>query len=119
MFQSGQCGCLGYDLSAESDDWQTIYYNSSLGYDDIVGDYDDETKRLVVAEVCSSTIYLGEHMHVSFFLHFHKSVLSFSCLRVFTCSRFSQSRAKILFGSHAFKFERTYLSFTTPPCALL
>eukprot|EP00752_Nemacystus_decipiens_P002258 g2139.t1 len=63
VFEKGQCGCLGYDLSEESDDWQTIYYNSSLGYDDIIGDYDDETKRKVVAEVCSSTIYLGEHMH--------------------------------------------------------
>lgn len=65
LFESGQCGCLGYDLS-QGDDWQTIYYNSSAGFEDyLVGDYDDDTKRKAVAEVCASTIYLGEHMHVS------------------------------------------------------
>lgn len=63
LFNSGQCGCLGYDLS-QGDDWKTIYYNSTAEFDSIIGDYDDDTKRAVVKEVCASTIYLGEHMHV-------------------------------------------------------
>ncbi|CAB1105721.1 unnamed protein product [Ectocarpus sp. CCAP 1310/34] len=28
VFSEGMCGCLGFDLSSNSDDWQTIYYNS-------------------------------------------------------------------------------------------
>ncbi|CAM9655020.1 unnamed protein product [Pylaiella littoralis] len=62
IFNSGQCGCLGYDLS-QGDDWKTIYYNSTAEFDSIIGDYDDDTKRAVVKEVCASTIYLGEHVH--------------------------------------------------------
>ena len=65
VYSSGKCGCLGYDLSEESDDWQTIYYNSTGEFDSIIGEYDDDTKRRVVAEICSSTIYNGEHLHVS------------------------------------------------------
>lgn len=63
VFSSGRCGCLGYDLK-QGDDWQKIYYNSTMEFDDIIGEHDDDTKRLVVEAVCESTIYFGDHIHV-------------------------------------------------------
>ncbi|CAN0234756.1 unnamed protein product [Pylaiella littoralis] len=62
VFSSGRCGCLGYDLK-QGDDWQKIYYNSTMEFDDIMGEHDDDTKRLVVEAVCESTIYFGDHIH--------------------------------------------------------
>ncbi|CBJ25520.1 ortho-aminophenol oxidase [Ectocarpus siliculosus] len=62
LLSSGKCGCLGYDLS-QGDDWKTIYTNSTVDFDDVIGDYDDETKRQVVAAVCASTIFDGDHLH--------------------------------------------------------
>ncbi|CAB1107536.1 TYR [Ectocarpus sp. CCAP 1310/34] len=64
LLSSGKCGCLGYNLS-QGDDWKTIYANPTSNLDDFIGDYDDETKRQVVAAVCASTIYYGDHLHVS------------------------------------------------------
>eukprot|EP00752_Nemacystus_decipiens_P008279 g7402.t1 len=61
LFSSGQCGCLEFDLT-QGDDWQVIYYNSTVDFDDVIGDYDDETKRAVVAAVCASTIFDGDHL---------------------------------------------------------
>lgn len=58
------CGCLGFDLF-QGDDWQTIYYNSTINFDDVLSEYDDDTKREVVAAVCSSTIHDGDHLTVS------------------------------------------------------
>lgn len=58
------CGCLGYDLS-QGDDWETIYYNSTIDYDNVISEYDDDTKRAVVAAVCASTIHDGDHLTVS------------------------------------------------------
>ncbi|CAM9421765.1 unnamed protein product [Ectocarpus sp. 6 AP-2014] len=62
VFSAGMCGCLGFDLSSNSDDWQTIYYNSTIDFDNVISEYDDETKRMVVAEVCASTIHDGDHL---------------------------------------------------------
>ncbi|CAM9760402.1 unnamed protein product [Ectocarpus sp. 12 AP-2014] len=62
LFSSGKCGCLGYDLS-QGDDWKAIYANPTLKFDDFISDYDDETKRQVVAAVCASAIYDGDHLH--------------------------------------------------------
>ncbi len=62
LFSSGQCGCLEYDLT-EGDDWLAIY--DSQGFDDIISDYDNATKRAVIQAVCSSTIFLGDHIGVS------------------------------------------------------
>lgn len=64
VFESGMCGCLGYDLF-QGDDWQTIYYNSTINFDDVLSEYDDDTKRSVVAAVCASTIHDGDHLTVS------------------------------------------------------
>eukprot|EP00903_Cladosiphon_okamuranus_P021957 g20189.t1 len=61
LFSSGQCGCLGYDLT-QGDDWQAIYYNSVVDFDDVIGNFDNDTKRAVVAAVCASTIYDGDHL---------------------------------------------------------
>ncbi|CAM9789553.1 unnamed protein product, partial [Scytosiphon promiscuus] len=61
LFASGQCGCLGYDLT-QGDDWKTIYYNSSLDFDAVISDFDDITKRDTVAAVCASTIFDGDHL---------------------------------------------------------
>lgn len=63
LFATGQCGCLGYDLT-QGDDWKTIYYNSSLDFDAVISDYDDTTKRETVAAVCTSTIFDGDHLQV-------------------------------------------------------
>eukprot|EP00752_Nemacystus_decipiens_P005412 g4907.t1 len=62
VFSSGACGCLGYDL-VQGDDWRAIYYNtnSPIDFDAVLSDYDDDTKRAVVAAVCSSTIHDGDH----------------------------------------------------------
>lgn len=60
------CGCLGYDLF-QGDDWQEIYYNSTINFDDVISEYDDDIKREVVAAVCSSTIHDGDHLTVSLF----------------------------------------------------
>lgn len=54
---------MGYDLN-QGDDWKTIYYNSTIDFDDVIGDFDDDTKRSVVAEVCASTIFDGDHLQV-------------------------------------------------------
>jgi len=62
LFSSGQCGCLDYDLT-EGDDWLTIY--DSQGFDDIIPEYDNSTKRAVIRAVCGSTNFLGEHIGVS------------------------------------------------------
>ncbi|CAN0043472.1 unnamed protein product [Pylaiella littoralis] len=59
---SGQCGCLGYDLT-QGDDWRTVYNNSWTDFEGAVGEYDDETKRAVVEAVCESTIFFGDHIH--------------------------------------------------------
>ena len=66
LFSSGQCGCLEYDLT-QGDDWQTIYY--SQGFDSIISEYDDDTKREVIKVVCGSTNFLGEHIGVSVSMH--------------------------------------------------
>lgn len=64
VYSSGKCGCLDYDLS-QGDDWKTLYYNSTIAFDTVLGDdYDDETKREVIAAVCTSTSFLGDHSHV-------------------------------------------------------
>ncbi|CAM9814374.1 unnamed protein product [Ectocarpus fasciculatus] len=63
VFSEGMCGCLGFDLSQSSDDWRTIYYDSPMDFDSVISEYDDETKRMVVAEVCASTIHDGDHLH--------------------------------------------------------
>ncbi|CAN0363328.1 unnamed protein product [Pylaiella littoralis] len=62
ILSSGQCGCQGYDLT-QGDDWQTIYYNSTVAFDDVISEYDDDTKRQVVEAVCASTIYVGDNIH--------------------------------------------------------
>lgn len=64
VYARGQCGCLGYDLT-QGDDWKTIYYNSTGDFDSYISEYDDDTKRRVIAEICSSTTTNGEHLHVS------------------------------------------------------
>lgn len=77
VFEAGMCGCLGYDLF-QGDDWQTIYYNSTINFDDVLSEYDDDTKREVVAAVCSSTIHDGDHLTVSFFCRACKACLFLS-----------------------------------------
>ncbi|CAM9241469.1 unnamed protein product [Ectocarpus sp. 12 AP-2014] len=62
LFSTGKCGCLGYDLS-QGDDWKTIYTNSIVDFDAVIGDFDDDTKRQVLAALCVSTMFDGDHLH--------------------------------------------------------
>lgn len=58
----GQCGCLGYDLT-QGDDYE-IFYESMMGLDSVIGSYDADTKRQVVAAMCSSTMAIGDNLQV-------------------------------------------------------
>lgn len=62
ILADGTCGCLGYDLS-QGDDWKTIY-NSMSFVSDYIGDFDDDTKRQVVAALCTGTVNDGDHLQV-------------------------------------------------------
>ncbi len=65
VWEEGMCGALAYDMT-QGDDWETIYYNSTINFDDVLSDFDDDTKREVVAAVCKSSIYDGDHLTVRF-----------------------------------------------------
>lgn len=62
VVSSGMCGCLGYDLT-QGDDYETIFNNMVL-MDEVIGDADADTKRQVVAAMCSTTINDGDHLQV-------------------------------------------------------
>lgn len=61
LFASGQCGCLDYDLT-QGDDYEAIY--NALSLDPVIGDESVDTKRKVVALICSSTSNDGDHLTV-------------------------------------------------------
>lgn len=62
LVSRGQCGCLGYDLTQGYD--YEIVYESMMGLDDVIGGHDVDTKRQVVAAICSSTMAIGDHLQV-------------------------------------------------------
>lgn len=47
VFASGQCGCQGYDLT-QGDDYETIF-DTMADMTDIIGGFDSDIKRQVVA----------------------------------------------------------------------
>lgn len=74
LVSRGQCGCLGYDLT-QGDDYE-ILYESMMGLDGVIGSYDADTKRQVVAAVCNSTIAIGDHLQVRIYVHAVQDLLS-------------------------------------------
>lgn len=86
LYATGQCGCLDYDLT-QGDDWETIY--NEMGFASIISEYDDDTKRTVVEAVCGSTIFFGEHLHVSC-VPYRSEHLNLMFLQVFAHIRVSQ-----------------------------
>lgn len=58
-----RCGCLGYNLT-EGNDYERIYHTMSV-IDDVIGDYDADTKRQVVEAICTTTLVDGDHLQVS------------------------------------------------------
>jgi len=63
VLSSGQCGCQGYDLS-QGDDYEQIY-NSMTEMSNLIGDFDVDTKRQVVAALCSTPMNDGDHLQAS------------------------------------------------------
>ncbi|CBN79226.1 ortho-aminophenol oxidase [Ectocarpus siliculosus] len=63
VLSSGQCGCQGYDLT-QGDDYESIYYNM-VDLDDLIGDFDADVKRQVVAALCTTTMNDGDHLQAS------------------------------------------------------
>ncbi|CAM9212040.1 unnamed protein product [Hapterophycus canaliculatus] len=67
VLASGQCGCQGYDLT-QGDDYEKIY-NTMADMDEIIGDFDSDVKRQVVAALCTTPMNDGDHLQVrAFFL---------------------------------------------------
>ncbi|CBN79225.1 TYRosinase family member (tyr-4) [Ectocarpus siliculosus] len=58
-----RCGCLGYNLT-EGNDYERIYHTMSV-IDDVIGDYDADTKRQVVEAICTTTLVDGDHLQAS------------------------------------------------------
>lgn len=66
VLSSGQCGCRGYDLT-QGDDYESIYYNM-VDLDELIGDFDADVKRQVVAALCTTPMNDGDHLQVRFYL---------------------------------------------------
>lgn len=62
MLEAGVCGCHGYDLT-QGDDYLEIF-ETMVFMRDLMQDSDEDTKRKVVATLCSSTINDGDHLQV-------------------------------------------------------
>lgn len=63
LVSSGQCGCLDHDLT-QGGDYEVIY-DSMMGLSDVIGDFDESTKRQVVEAFCDSTMSIGDNLQVS------------------------------------------------------
>lgn len=56
------CGCHGYDLT-QGDDYLKIF-ETLVFMEELVGDSDEDTKRQVVATLCSSVTTDGDQLQV-------------------------------------------------------
>lgn len=56
------CGCLDFDLT-QGDDYLTVL-NTMAFLGDYIGDFPAETKRKVVASLCSGLMNDGDHLQV-------------------------------------------------------
>ncbi|CAM9999705.1 unnamed protein product, partial [Ectocarpus fasciculatus] len=63
LLSGGQCGCLGYDLT-QGDDYEYVY-NNIVELDDLIGDFDADVKRQVVAMLCTTPMNDGDHLQAS------------------------------------------------------
>lgn len=59
--ESGQCGCLDYDLD-NGDDY--LYISEVLGLTETLGEFDDNTHRRVIHTICTRTLSEGDHLQV-------------------------------------------------------
>lgn len=62
VLSSGVCGCLGYDLT-QGDEYEHIY-NTMAELSNLIGDFDADVKRQVVAALCSTPMNDGDHLQV-------------------------------------------------------
>lgn len=62
MFETGVCGCHGYDLT-QGDDYVKIF-ETMVFMKELMLDTDEDTKRKLVAALCSSKINDGDHLQV-------------------------------------------------------
>lgn len=62
LMESGQCGCLDYDLE-NGDDYLQI--SEVLGLRETLGDFDDNTHRRVIHTICTRTLSEGDHLQSS------------------------------------------------------
>lgn len=60
VLSSGVCGCQGYDLS-QGDDYLTIFDRLDE-MNDLVGDFDADIQRRVVAALCTTPMNDGDHL---------------------------------------------------------
>ena len=60
VLSSGVCGCQGYDLS-QGDDYEHIF-NTMTEMSSLLGDFDAEVKRKVVAALCTTPMNDGDHL---------------------------------------------------------
>ncbi|CAM9494069.1 unnamed protein product [Ectocarpus sp. 6 AP-2014] len=63
ILSTGQCGCLGYDLT-QGNDYEDIYDRLTMA-DSILGDVDDDVKREVTSIICSTPANDGDHLQAS------------------------------------------------------
>lgn len=62
MFEAGVCGCHGYDLT-QGDDYLKIF-ETMVFMKELMPDSDEDTKRKLVATLCSSLTNDGDQLQV-------------------------------------------------------
>ncbi|CAM9627360.1 unnamed protein product [Pylaiella littoralis] len=63
LFEAGVCGCHGYDLT-QGDDFLEIF-DMLVFIEELTPDLDEDTKRKLVATLCSSKVNDGDHLQSS------------------------------------------------------
>lgn len=63
VFEAGVCGCHGYDLT-QGDDYLKIF-EMLVFMEELMVDSDEDTKRKMVATLCSSLTNDGDQLQVS------------------------------------------------------
>lgn len=62
ILSTGQCGCLGYDLT-QGNDYQDIFDRLTMA-ESIIGDAADDVKREVTSIICGTPANDGDHLQV-------------------------------------------------------
>ncbi|CAM9726487.1 unnamed protein product [Scytosiphon promiscuus] len=63
VLASGMCGCHDHDLT-QGDDYKEIY-DTMIHIDSVIGDFDSDIKRKVVAALCTTPMNDGDHLQAS------------------------------------------------------